>query len=166
LLWQQPKIPRGEIWWVNLDPAQGSEIKKNSHCLVLSHDALNRLQRTVVVVPFSSAAKPHPPLIKVEFVSAIARWTKTEEINEVQAIWVENTFNKDVNAGLYVSRRVMPAHFNQAEKWLSSLKTALRTLDALNIACCWDYEAKLITCDAIMHRSAETVGIDTIFLEL
>ena len=55
-------------------------------------------------------------LTKVEFVSAITRWTRTEEINDVQAIWVENTFNRDVNAGLYVSRRIMPAHFNQAEK--------------------------------------------------
>ena len=58
----QPKILRGEIWWINLDPTQGSEIKKTRPCLVLSHDTLNRLRRTVVVVPLSSAAKPHPPI--------------------------------------------------------------------------------------------------------
>jgi len=58
----QPKILRGEIWWVNLDPTQGSEIEKTRPCLVLSHDTLNRLRRTVVVVPLSSAAKPHPPI--------------------------------------------------------------------------------------------------------
>jgi mRNA interferase MazF len=58
----QPKILRGEIWGVNLDPTQGSEIKKTRPCLVLSHDTLNRLRRTVVVVPLSSAAKPHPPI--------------------------------------------------------------------------------------------------------
>jgi mRNA interferase MazF len=57
-----PKILRGEIWWVNLDPTQGSEIKKTRPCLVLSHDTLNWLRRTVVVVPLSSAAKPHPPI--------------------------------------------------------------------------------------------------------
>ena len=58
----QPKIRRGEIWWVNLDPTQGSEIKKTRPCLVLSHDTLNRLRRTVVVVPLSTAAKPHPQI--------------------------------------------------------------------------------------------------------
>ena len=58
----QSKILRGEIWWVNLDPTQGSEIKKTRPCLVLSHDTLNRLRRTVEVVPLSSAAKPHPPI--------------------------------------------------------------------------------------------------------
>ncbi len=55
-------IKRGEIWWVSLDPTQGSEIKKTRPCVVLSHDTLNRLRRTVVVIPLSSAAKPHPPI--------------------------------------------------------------------------------------------------------
>ncbi|WP_199221403.1 type II toxin-antitoxin system PemK/MazF family toxin [Desulfonatronum sp. SC1] len=56
------QIKRGEIWWVSLDPTQGSEIKKTRPCVVLSHDTLNRLRRTVVVVPLSTSAKPHPPI--------------------------------------------------------------------------------------------------------
>jgi len=56
------QIQRGEIWWVSLDPTQGSEIKKTRPCVVLSHNTLNRLRRTVVVVPLSTAAKPHPPI--------------------------------------------------------------------------------------------------------
>ncbi len=55
-------ITRGDIWWVSLDPAQGSEIKKPVQCVVLTHDTLNRLRRTVVVIPLSTAAKPHPPI--------------------------------------------------------------------------------------------------------
>ena len=58
----EPNIMRGDIWWVSLDPTQGSEIKKTRPCIVLSHSTLNRLRRTVVVVPLSSAAKPHPPI--------------------------------------------------------------------------------------------------------
>ncbi len=53
---------RGEIWWVSLDPAQGSEINKTRPCVVLTHDTLNRLRKTVVVMPLSTAAKPHPPI--------------------------------------------------------------------------------------------------------
>ena len=56
------QITRGEIWWISLDPTQGSEIRKTRPCVVLSHDTLNRLRRTVVVVPLSSTAKPHPPI--------------------------------------------------------------------------------------------------------
>jgi mRNA interferase MazF len=53
---------RGEVWWVSLDPAQGSEIKKTRPCLVLTANMLNRMRNTVVVIPFSTAAKPHPPI--------------------------------------------------------------------------------------------------------
>ncbi len=56
------KIKRGEIWWVSLDPTQGSEIRKTRPCLVLSHDTVNALRKTVVVVPLSSSARSHPPI--------------------------------------------------------------------------------------------------------
>ena len=56
------KIKRGDVWWVSLDPTQGSEIKKTRPCIVLTHDTLNELRKTVVVVPLSTAAKPHPPI--------------------------------------------------------------------------------------------------------
>ena len=104
-------------------------------------------------------------LTKVEFISAIARWVRMGELSEVQANLLENTFNKDVNSGLFVCHQIISSHFKQAEKWLSGRKTALRTLDALHIACSWDNAARLITCDIIMHRSATTLGIDNIFLE-
>lgn len=57
-----PHPCRGEIWWVSLDPTQGAEIKKTRPCVVLTNDTLNRLRRTVVVVPLSTAAKEHPPI--------------------------------------------------------------------------------------------------------
>ena len=57
-----PQIRRGDVWWISLDPTQGSEIKKTRPCIVLTHDTINRLRHTVVVVPLSMAAKPHPPI--------------------------------------------------------------------------------------------------------
>ncbi|MBI2437637.1 MAG: type II toxin-antitoxin system PemK/MazF family toxin [Lentisphaerae bacterium] len=55
-------MERGDVWWVSLDPTQGAEIKKTRPCVVLTHNTLNRLRRTVVVIPLSTAAKPHPPI--------------------------------------------------------------------------------------------------------
>ena len=57
-----PPVASGDVWWVALDPAQGSEIKKTRPCVVLTHNTLNQLRKTVVVVPLSTAAKPHPPI--------------------------------------------------------------------------------------------------------
>lgn len=54
---------RGEVWWVDLDPTRGSEIRKTRPAVIVSVDALNRARRTVVVVPLSSAATARPPLV-------------------------------------------------------------------------------------------------------
>jgi mRNA interferase MazF len=54
---------RGEIWWVNLDPTRGSEIRKTRPAVVVTADALNRARRTVVVVPLSTGPQPRPPIV-------------------------------------------------------------------------------------------------------
>lgn len=46
---------RGEIWLVNFDPTIGSEIKKTRPAIILSGQPFNRLRRTLIVVPLSSA---------------------------------------------------------------------------------------------------------------
>jgi mRNA interferase MazF len=56
-------IHRGSVWWVELDPTRGSEIRKTRPAVVLSADALNRVRRTVVVVPLSTGPAPHPPVV-------------------------------------------------------------------------------------------------------
>jgi mRNA interferase MazF len=56
-------VRRGEIWWVNLDPARGSEIRKTRPAIVVTANALNRVRRTVVVVPLSTGPQPRPPII-------------------------------------------------------------------------------------------------------
>lgn len=58
----EPAIMRGDVWRVSLDPTQGSEIKKTRPCVVLTHNTVNKLRKTVIVVPLSSAAGPHPPI--------------------------------------------------------------------------------------------------------
>ena len=56
-------LKRGEVWWVNLDPTQGSEIQKTRPAVILTVNALNRARRTVVVVPLSGSATPRPPIV-------------------------------------------------------------------------------------------------------
>lgn len=45
---------RGDVHWVSLDPAQGTEIRKTRPAIVLSNDACNRFGTRVVVVPLTS----------------------------------------------------------------------------------------------------------------
>lgn len=58
-----PQIRRGDVWWVDFDPARGGEIQKRRPAMVLTADGLNRARRTVVVVPLSTGPASRPPII-------------------------------------------------------------------------------------------------------
>ena len=45
---------RGEIYWVKLDPARGTEIRKTRPAVIVSNDSLNKYGSRVVVVPVTS----------------------------------------------------------------------------------------------------------------
>ncbi len=45
---------RGDVFWVALDPTQGSEIRKTRPAVVVSNDACNRYGARVVVLPLTS----------------------------------------------------------------------------------------------------------------
>ncbi len=54
---------RGDVYWVNLNPTKGSEINKQRPCVIVSATPINRARNTVIVVPLSTAARPHPPIV-------------------------------------------------------------------------------------------------------
>ena len=44
---------RGEVWWIEFDPAVGSEIRKTRPAVIVSNDAANRNLAGVVVIPLT-----------------------------------------------------------------------------------------------------------------
>ena len=49
-------IARGDVLWARLDPTLGSELQKTRPVVVLSVNPLNKVRKTVVVVPLSTSA--------------------------------------------------------------------------------------------------------------
>ena len=47
-------MKRAEVWWVEFDPAVGTEIRKTRPAIIVSNDAANRNLARVVVVPLTS----------------------------------------------------------------------------------------------------------------
>ena len=59
-------IQRFDIWLVQLDPTQGSEIKKTRPCVVISPDEMSSL-KTAIVAPMTSKGFNFPTRIQCTF---------------------------------------------------------------------------------------------------
>jgi len=51
-------VKRGEVYWVNLDPTVGTEIKKTRPALVVSADDMNAALPRVIIAPLTSKGQP------------------------------------------------------------------------------------------------------------
>src|SRR5438132_56963 len=54
---------RGEVYRVDLNPTQGSEINKIRPCIIIGATPINQARNIVVVVPLSSSPTPRLPLV-------------------------------------------------------------------------------------------------------
>jgi mRNA interferase MazF len=59
-------VHRFDIWLVQLDPAQGSEIRKTRPCVVISPDEMSSL-KTAIVAPMTSKGFSFPTRIQCFF---------------------------------------------------------------------------------------------------
>lgn len=77
-------ILRGEVHWVGLDPARGSEMAKRRPCVVISAREINDHRRTVVVLPLTTTETPavFPLLLATPSVSASSK-VRIEHIRAV-----------------------------------------------------------------------------------
>lgn len=98
-------------------------------------------------------------LTEVEFASALARWVRMGEITERHANRIEAAFSEDRLDGRFLLKPLTRQHFERAAHWLLARKTALRTLDALHLACAAGNEATLISLDEAMLAAADFLGL-------
>ncbi len=51
---------RFEVYYINLDPTVGSEIKKARPCVIISPDEMNHHIATVIIAPLTSVFRNYP----------------------------------------------------------------------------------------------------------
>lgn len=92
-------VRRGEVYWVNLDPTVGTEIKKTRPALVVSPDDMNAVLPRVIVAPITSKGQPlgcrpevvldgKPARILLDQVRCVDKKRLAAKLGEIeQALW-------------------------------------------------------------------------------
>ena len=71
-----------QIVLVNLDPTQGSEIRKTRPCVVISPDEMNKHLRTIIVAPMTTKSRKYPTRIEVKHDEKIG-WIVIDQIRTI-----------------------------------------------------------------------------------
>ena len=66
-------VKRGEVYWVNLDPAIGTEINKTRPALIVSPDDMNEVLPRVIIAPLTSKGQSLGCRPEIEFAGKPAR---------------------------------------------------------------------------------------------
>ncbi|MBI5729682.1 MAG: type II toxin-antitoxin system PemK/MazF family toxin [Ignavibacteriales bacterium] len=87
---------RFNIYYVNLDPTTGSEIKKTRPCVIISPDEMNHNIATIIVAPLTSKLRNYPTRVpcKVEGKQGQIVLDQIRTVDKTRLIKKIDTLNK------------------------------------------------------------------------
>jgi mRNA interferase MazF len=89
-------VSRFDVYYVNLDPTIGSEIKKTRPCVVISPDEMNYNIATVIIAPLTSKLRNYPTRVpcKVEGKQGQIVLDQIRTVDKARLVKKINTLNK------------------------------------------------------------------------
>ena len=78
---------RGDIYWINLNPTEGSEIGKTRPAVIVSNDINNKFADTVTIVPLTtSTEKIYPFEVFIEKNAANLKDDSKAKANQIRTV--------------------------------------------------------------------------------
>ena len=87
------ELKQYQIVLVNLDPTQGSEIKKTRPCVIISPNEMNKYLQTIVVAPMTTSSRPYPTRVEVKH-NKIKGWVVLDQIRSVDRTRIVKTYDR------------------------------------------------------------------------
>ena len=78
-------INQYDIFWVDLNPTIGHEIKKVRPCVILSPDEMNFNIDTIIIAPMTTKSRSYPTRVKITFEKK-SGWIILDQIRTIDKI--------------------------------------------------------------------------------
>lgn len=100
------EINQYEIYWVNLDPTIGREMKKTRPCVILSPDDMNEFIGTVIIAPLTTTIRNYPSRVKF-VLSGKTSMIALDQIKTIDKVRLQNKIGKLNTATITLLKRVI-----------------------------------------------------------
>jgi len=89
-------VSRFEVYYINLDPTVGSEIKKTRPCVIISPNEMNYNISTVIIAPLTSKLRNYPTRVpcKVEGKQGQIVLDQIRTVDKIRLVKRIDTLNK------------------------------------------------------------------------
>ena len=86
------ELKQYQIVLVNLDPTQGSEIKKTRPSVIISPNEMNKYLQTIVVAPMTTSSRPYPTRVEVKH-NRTKGWVVLDQIRSIDRTRIVKTYD-------------------------------------------------------------------------
>ena len=100
------EVVQYEIYWVNLDPTIGKEMKKTRPCVILSPDDMNRFIGTVIIAPITSTIRAYPSRVKF-ILNGKANMIALDQIKTIDKVRLQDKIGKLNTVTIIIVKKVI-----------------------------------------------------------
>ncbi|MBI1883222.1 MAG: type II toxin-antitoxin system VapC family toxin [Chlamydiae bacterium] len=104
------------------------------------------------------------PLTEVELFSAVSRKIREGQMHSTDGRRVLARYLSHAEGNFYLKVSIDSHHYRLARDWLGEFSTPLRSFDALHLAVAVSEDLTPLTSDRAFSKSANALGIKTVFL--